>query len=129
MHRSRLYGIFIDVPRGHTAQAVAFWARALGATPKASVPPDEYTRLAGAASAVPVEVQGIDDQPRYHLDIETDDVTAEVARLTALGATEHARYSGWVVLRAPGGHLVCVVPVQSDRADFTTAVRTWDDED
>jgi hypothetical protein len=43
----------------------------------------------------------------------------------ALGATEHVRHDGWGVLRAPGGHLLCVVPVQSDRALFEATARTW----
>jgi hypothetical protein len=33
-------------------------------------------------------VQAVADEPRYHLDIESDDIEAEVARLLALGAIE-----------------------------------------
>jgi len=56
--------------------------------------------------------------PRYHLDIETDDLAADVARLTALGAEPVCRWQDAHTLRAPGGHLCCVVPVHS-------SARTW----
>jgi glyoxalase superfamily protein len=69
--------------------------------------------------------RAVDDVPRYHVDIETDDVGAETARLLALGATEVARHDGWLVLRAPGGHLCCVVPVQSDPDVFVAGARPW----
>jgi hypothetical protein len=73
-------------------------------------------------------VQAVDDAPRFHVDIETDNVAAETVRLLAHGATEHVRHDGWGVLRAPGGHLLCVVPVQSDRALFDATARTWDND-
>jgi hypothetical protein len=52
--------------------------------------------------------------PRVHLDLHTDDVEAEVARLTALGAHEVARFDGWVVCEDPSGLPFCVVAVASD---------------
>jgi hypothetical protein len=54
-------------------------------------------------------VQAVDDAPRYHVDIETDDLAAEVARLMALGAEQVTRWKDAFTLRAPGGHLLCVV--------------------
>jgi Glyoxalase-like domain len=127
MHRSRLYGIFVDTPLAEAQQSVGFWAAALGATP---VPGDDnpFVALRGALGELAFEVQAVDDAPRFHVDIETDDVAAETARLLALGATEHVRHDGWGVLRAPGGHLLCVVPVQSDRALFEATARTWDND-
>ncbi|MEV0733215.1 VOC family protein [Polymorphospora sp. NPDC050346] len=126
MHRSRLYGVFVDSPRAEADAAVSFWSAALGVTPERPAD-DEYTVLPGAAGhELAFEVQAVDDAPRYHLDIETDDVAAEVARLTALGAKEEARHDGWTILRAPGGHLLCVVPVQSDRPFFYRHARTFD---
>ncbi|MEV0398382.1 VOC family protein [Polymorphospora rubra] len=124
MHRSRLYGVFVDSPHAEADKAVAFWSAALGAA--AEPVDDDYTMLPGAAGhELAFEVQAVDDAPRYHLDIETDDVAAEVARLTALGATEEARHYGWTVLRAPGGHLLCVVPVQSDQPFFDRHARRF----
>jgi hypothetical protein len=125
MHRSRLYGFFVDSPLADAQRSVEFWAAALGATPvRGDEPDDPYVALDGATS-VAFEVQAVDDEPRYHVDIETDDVVAETARLRALGATEVARHDGWVVLRAPGGHLCCVVPVQTEPDVFAAGARTW----
>jgi hypothetical protein len=67
----------------------------------------------------------VDDAPRYHVDIETDDVDAEVARLTALGALEESRWLDGHTLRAPGGHLLCVIPVHSDPAVFEQSAHLW----
>jgi hypothetical protein len=126
MHRSRFYGLFIDAPLDRASEAVTFWAHALGATPVHGDEDDPFVVLDGAAD-VRVEVQAVGDTPRYHVDIETDDVAAEVDRLMRLGAAEVSRFESWVVLRAPGGgHLVCVVPVQSTRAVFDAEARSWD---
>ncbi|MFI7614528.1 VOC family protein [Nonomuraea terrae] len=53
-----------------------------------------------------------DDAPRFHVDIETDDVEVETRRLLALGAREVTRRQECRILRAPGGHLMCVLPVE-----------------
>lgn len=44
---------------------------------------------------------------------ESDDVEAEVARLTRLGAIEQARHRSWVVMCDPAGLMFCVVPPES----------------
>lgn len=128
MHRSRLYGILVDTPHDQADSAVDFWSNALGATPvPAPGDDDPYTELTGLPGDLTFHVQGVDDAPRFHLDIETDDVPAETARLMALGATEESRHDGWIVLRAPGGHLVCVVPIQSPKEIFDAKARVWSD--
>ncbi|WP_254909659.1 VOC family protein [Micromonospora sp. NBS 11-29] len=70
-------------------------------------------------------MQAVDDAPRHHLDIETDDVPAEVERLRGLGATPVSRWQDCHVLRAPGGHLVCVIPVASDPELFAATATRW----
>jgi hypothetical protein len=70
-------------------------------------------------------IQAVDDAPRLHLDIEADDVEAETTRLLALGATQISKWLECRVLRAPGGHLNCVLPVHSDLEVFKTQARTW----
>jgi hypothetical protein len=126
MHRSRLYGLFIDAPAAQAPAAVAFWAAALGVTAKTNPDEPEFTALVGAVPGLAVDVQAIGDAPRYHLDIETDDVDAEIARLLALGAVVETPHDGFSVLRAPGGHLVCVVPVQSEASEFAARADVWD---
>jgi hypothetical protein len=44
-----------------------------------------------------------------HLDIETDDVDAEAARLERLGARRVEKIKTWWVMEAPSGHRFCVV--------------------
>ena len=125
MHRSRLFGIFIDTPSAETPAAASFWAGAFGATATPVPGEEEFIALVGALPGLAVDVQSVDDAPRYHVDMETDDVPAETARLLALGATVVADHGGHKTLRAPGGHLLCVVPVQSDQRLFETTARTW----
>jgi Glyoxalase-like domain len=67
----------------------------------------------------------VDDAARYHVDIETDDVAAEVQRLTDLGAVERATWQGCHTLEVPGGHLLCVIPVHSDPDTFARLAHTW----
>ena len=124
-HRSRLSTILIDAPGGEAPAAAAFWSGALG-VPAHPVPGEEqFTSLPGALPGLVLAVQSVDDQPRYHVDIETDDVDAETARLTALGAVEVGRWQGCRTLRAPGGHLVCVIPCHSDPETFAGRSRLW----
>ena len=94
MHRSRVSTFLIDVRRDEAAEATGFWASALGV--KTSMPPGEpqFTVLEDAIPGYVTAIQSIDDAPRYHLDIETDDVAAEVARLAGLGAVEVSSWQG-----------------------------------
>jgi hypothetical protein len=124
MHRSRVYAVLIDVPTAEAERATAFWSAALGVPAQPYAPEPQFTDLPGALPGLVTAVQAVDDAPRYHLDIETDDVEAETARLVGLGATPVARWQECQVLRAPGGHLLCVLPVES--ADFDATAKTWD---
>ncbi len=126
VHRSRLSTLLIDVPGAEAAAATAFWSAALG-MPARPVPDEEqFTDLPGALPDVVVAVQSIDDRPRYHLDIETDDVEAETARLVGLGAVEVGRWLDCRTLRAPGGHLLCVIPLHSEPETFARLARVHD---
>jgi hypothetical protein len=60
-----------------------------------------------------------------HLDVETDDVDAEVARLSALGATVTDRREEYAIMADPGGLVFCVVPVQTGD-EFERAALSWD---
>jgi Glyoxalase-like domain len=125
MHRSRLVGILIDTPAAHVAAATDFWSAALGVPAHPAPGEEQYTVLDNAVPGLLTVIQAVDDAPRYHVDIETDDLAAEVARLTALGAEPVATWQEAHTLRAPGGHLFCVVPVHSDPDTFAAGARTW----
>jgi predicted enzyme related to lactoylglutathione lyase len=124
-HRSRLCSAFIDVPHADYEQTVAFWQAALDRD--GDVDPDDpvYTSFGEGTPGVELAVQSVgDDSPRIHLDIETDDIDAEVARLEALGATELERIDTWVVMRDPVGTVFCVVGIQ-DADTFAASAMTW----
>jgi hypothetical protein len=125
MHRSRLFGILIDTPADQAEAATTFWAGALGGTIRTDPKEPEYLSIVGALPGLAAVVQSVDDAPRYHLDIETDDVDAETARLIELGATMVTDHGGHKILTAPGGHLLCVVPVQSPADLFAADSKAW----
>ncbi len=125
MHRSRVSTLLIDASVGEAARSAQFWSAALGVEAAAAPGEPQFTSLPSAVPGLVTAVQSVDDEPRYHLDIETDDVRAEVARLEGLGAVEESSWNGCHTLRAPGGHLLCVIPVHSDPAVFAERARTW----
>lgn len=129
MHRSRIGVFLIDHPADMYAGAATFWAAARGGERGTSAaPPDEdpYEALDDLPGGVKLELQrtGAGTPPRIHLDIETDNVPAEVARVIALGAQVSEERQGYTILRDPGGLLFCVVPVQTGD-EFDTYATTW----
>jgi predicted enzyme related to lactoylglutathione lyase len=126
MHRSRLCALVLDCHVDDLADAAQFWSKALG-RPVASADQDgdgKYAELATDADEPFLLLQKVDHDARIHLDIETDDLDAEVARLEALGAQRVAFVKRWWVMQAPTGHRFCVVRKQ--RAEFGSHVNTWD---
>ncbi len=57
-------------------------------------------------------IQRVEHESRVHLDIESDDIDAEVVRLQGLGAKPIERVRTWVVMEAPTGQRFCVVRPQ-----------------
>lgn len=126
MHRSRLSGLIIDCRTDDLDAAADFWGKALGAPPKetADLTASPYVTLDTASGEPYMEVQKVNHESRIHLDIEADDIDAEVSRLESLGAKRVAAIRDWVVLEAPTGQLFCVVPVI--RAGFEDNATTWE---
>lgn len=120
-HRSRLAGLIIDCQTDDLDGAADFWAAVFGSRREAQ---DDYVKLDDQAG-LHLEVQKVDHPPRVHLDIESDDIPAEVARLESLGARKIAEIRTWVVMEAPTGHRFCVIRAQT--ADFDAKARTWED--
>ena len=124
-HRSRLCAAYIDVPRADYARTVEFWQTSLERSGEVDPDDPDYTALGEATPGVELAVQAIgDERPRIHLDIETDDIEAEVARLTGLGASVVERIQGWVVMRDPVGNVFCVVKMQFPDA-FEASATAW----
>jgi hypothetical protein len=127
VHKSRLTQILIDCNESVMEQGVAFWSQALGLETEPSEDGDDrYVALAGKPGQVRVVLQSVPDESAYHLDLEADDVEAEVQRLEKLGAVRKYKKHSWVVMRAPTGHDFCVVRPQSKDFPDATA-NTWDD--
>lgn len=115
MHRSRLAGVIIDCKTDDLDAAADFWANALGAplNHKANLERSPYVDLQMPEDENYVEIQTVDHDSRVHIDIESDDIEAEVKRLEGLGAKRLADIKSWCVLEAPTGQRFCVVPVVS----------------
>ena len=125
MHKSKLAGFIIDCQTDDVAAAADFWSQALGMEQQA-LPGDEgdkYVRLVDPNDALHIEVQSVSHPSRVHLDIEADDIEAEVKRLEALGAKRVAQIHSWWVMEAPTGHRFCVVRKSS--AGFDSQANEW----
>ena len=124
MHKSRLGGLIIDCRTDDVQVAADFWSRALGLTAKAFDPEEpDYVQFDNGPNGLDVEVQKVSHDSRVHLDIETDDIEAEVARLEDLGAKTVNKMPDWTVMEAPTGQRFCVVNIQT--ANFTEEANDW----
>ncbi len=122
MHRSRLSTILIDCHSDQMEAGTDFWSQALGRRVTETGP--RYTSLDTPEAELTVELQQVPEPSSIHIDIETDDVEAEVARLEKLGARRKRQVKTWWVMEAPSGHTFCVVRAFSP--DFAARARLWD---
>lgn len=125
MHHSRLCAILIDCNTADVDAAAAFWAQALGRAVDSKHPGSRgnYRMLETPPEEPIVQIQRVSHESRMHLDIEADDIPAEIARLEQLGATVVERLERWVVMQSPTGQRFCVVRVQ--RPGFPKNANTW----
>lgn len=126
MHRSRLAGLIIDCKTDDLERAAGFWGAALGYSlkPDDADPNPLYRVFATGPEEPQVMVQQVTHDSRVHLDIETDDVEAEVRRLETLGAKRIQNVQTWCVMEAPTGQRFCVVRVQR-KVDFKERANVW----
>jgi hypothetical protein len=124
MHKSRLSNIIIDCQTDDIDAAAWFWSAAIGRTAELNADPTEpYRELEGPPDEMKILVQAVQHPSRVHLDIETNDVEAETARLESLGAKRVAKVKTWWVMEAPTGQRFCVVRPQ--RLDFEERANVW----
>ena len=124
MHKSRLAGFIIDCKTDDLESAAAFWGGALGMEVRALPGKQNYLQLVHPQERLHIEVQSVAHSSRVHLDIETDDVEAEVRRLEGLGAKRVQKINTWWVMEAPTGQRFCVVRAKA--AAFAAEARTWE---
>ena len=125
MHKSKLAGFIIDCQTDNPHAAATFWGQALGMRTETlpAVEGQKYVRLHDPASELHIEVQAVTHASRVHLDIETDDIEAEVRRLEALGARRVGMVESWCVMEAPTGQRFCVVRKASP--GFSSTANAW----
>jgi ketosteroid isomerase-like protein len=123
MHKSRLAGFIIDCNTPELAAAADFWAHALRMEARRlpGAEGEKYVQLVGGDGQLHIEVQSVDHPSRVHLDVKSDDIEAEVARLEALGARRVAQVHTWSVMEAPTGQRFCVVRMKP----YDTVVDRW----
>jgi len=126
MHKSRLGTIVIDCRTDDIDAAARFWSEALGRRAETLADPGDsaYRELEGPPDEVKVLVQAVEHPSRVHLDIETDDIEAEVQRLERLGAKRVQKINTWWVMEAPTGQRFCVVRAKA--ASFASEARAWE---
>lgn len=125
-HYSRLSKLVIDVPEESHAAELTFWQGAMGQDLVQFEQHPEYHGASLHGHDLGLLVQRLGDgRPRVHVDIHTDDMEAEIARLEALGARREFRSYSWWVMSDPAGLLFCVIPDDSDVFNDENSQR-WD---
>ncbi len=125
MHKSKLAGFIIDCKTENLQTAAEFWGGALGmdVNELPGAEGEKYVRLVDPHDELHIEVQSVTHPSRVHLDIETDDIEAEVKRLETLGATKVTEVESWCVMQAPTGQMFCVVRKTSPQ--FEDRAKAW----
>lgn len=111
MHKSRLGALIIDCQTDDLIEQAGFWGSALGLEVESlqGQRNTKYIRLEGKSGDIQILLQQVDHSNRIHLDIETDNIEAEVKRLESLGAEIVSKLERWTVMQAPSGHRFCVI--------------------
>ena len=122
MHKSRFVALVIDCENADLDAASRFWSGALGKKVKATE--GNYATLETRHTEPIILVQKVSHPSRVHLDVESDDVEAEVQRLEKLGAKRVQQIQTWWVLEAPTGQRFCVVKPQ--RGPLGDDANVWD---
>jgi hypothetical protein len=125
-HYSRLSKIVIDVPPTEHDRELAFWSSALGQPLTRFDSHPEYHGAPLHGTEFGLLIQRLGHGPgRVHLDIHTDDLAAETARLEELGAERVQQVHSWWILRDPAGLPFCVIPEPAGSLNDSSAHR-WD---
>jgi hypothetical protein len=125
-HRSRLSILLLDLPPEHHGAGTDFWSAATGRLVTPDPRDENWSSLGSFADGFHVEVQqtGSGTPPRWHVDIESDDVEAEVTRLEALGAKRHQDMGSFWQMLDPAGLVFCVVGIQTGE-EFDRHATAW----
>jgi hypothetical protein len=125
-HHSRLAKVVVGVPGDVHDQELTFWQEALGVKLIRSEDSPQYHGAQVPHQDVEFLLQRLGAGPaRVHLDIHTDDLDAEIARLERLGARRVRKAGDLWIMQDPAGLLFCVIPHGPDETHAGNAHR-WD---
>ena len=124
-HYSRVLKVVIDAPPELHDQELAFWQGAVGQDLPEVYSAEYHGALLRGSDLMLLMQRLSSGAPRVHLDIHTDDVDAEVARLEGLGAKRAQRVQTWWVMLDPAGLPFCVLPISPGSLNEDNA-RRWD---
>jgi hypothetical protein len=125
-HYSRLFKVVIDVPPADHDRELAFWSSAVGQPLTHFDRHPEYHGAALHGQEFWLLIQQLGQgSARVHIDIHTDDLPAEVARLEKLGAERVQQIHSWQVMRDPARLPFCVIPESPGTLNDSNAQR-WD---
>ncbi len=100
--------LFLDTPAPAFEEAVTFWSAVTRWRPSERRGEDgQFLTLLPAAGAAYLKMQAVDGPAGVHLDLDSEDRTAAVARARDLGATPAWTYHDVEVMRSPGGFVFC----------------------
>ena len=92
----------------------SFWCQALDLAPSSAAEDDDFRVLRGENGSISLQLSAttVSARDQMHLDLYSDDQTAEVKRLVGLGAriVRHHRHpeDDYVVMTDPEGNEFCV---------------------
>ena len=124
MHKSRLGAVIVDCETDDLEREAQFWGAALGGEVTSSHPGGRYLDVRSDPADPGVILQRVEHPSRIHIDIETDDIEAEVKRLQDLGATVVEKMERWTVMEAPSKHRFCIINARRD--GFDEQANVWE---
>ncbi|MCP4333019.1 MAG: VOC family protein [Gammaproteobacteria bacterium] len=117
MHKSRLGTVIIDCQTDDLQREARFWGAALGAQVGAGDASGRYLDISTDATDPQVILQKVEHPSWIHIDIETDDIDAELRRLESLGAIVVEKMERWTIMEAPSKHRFCIIGARRDGFD------------
>jgi len=127
MHKSRLAAIILDSQVDDIKTSKKFWTNALGIdSGDPNYENDEWVPLEIQKGQPHIWLHKVNHPSRVHIDIETDNIPAEVSRLKSLGATVFEEKEKFIVMEAPTGHRFCVVNPQRNVFETSEQVNVWE---
>ena len=122
MHKSSLGAVIVDCKTDDLEAEAQFWVGALGG--KIGRRDERYIEILGDPAEPRVILQKVEHPSWIHIDIESDDIEAEVKRLEGLGASVVEKMERWTVMEAPSKHRFCII--NAGREGFDEDANVWD---